>query len=131
MTDLLRNLFFVAIGGALGALARFGAAQWLHALHPARFPLATLAINASGSFLIGIAWVAIAERGVLHADWRSILMVGFLGSYTTFSTFSLETVTLLEHGYATQAIANVLLSVLVCVGGAWAGIGVARLLWSA
>ncbi len=131
MSDLLRNLFFVALGGMFGALARFGAGQWLSALHRVRFPFATLVINASGSFLIGFIYVAIAERAVLHADWRSILMVGFLGSYTTFSTFSLETVTLLEQGFWVQALANAVLSVLLCVGGAWAGIGVGRLLWTA
>lgn len=128
MSELLRNLLFVATGGALGALARFGAGHWLHALHPSRFPLPTLLINASGSLLIGIVWVLITERGVLHPDWRSILMVGFLGSYTTFSTFSLETVTLFEQGHAFQALANAVLSAVICIGSAWLGIAIARLL---
>lgn len=130
MTESLRNLFFVAAGGAFGAVTRFGTAQWLHAFLPTRFPLATLVINASGSLLIGIVWVLIAERGVLHADWRSILMVGFLGSYTTFSAFSLETVTLFEHGYLLQALLNMVSSVVICAGSAWAGMTIARLLWN-
>jgi len=124
MTDLLRNMLFIALGGALGALARFGAANLVHVLWPSRFPFATLAINVSGSLAIGVLYVLIAERTVLHADWRSIAMVGFLGAYTTFSTFSLESVTLIENGFV------VLGSVCLCVGGAWAGIVLARLLWT-
>jgi CrcB protein len=87
-------------------------------------------VNLSGSFVIGLMYVLIAERAVLHADWRSIATVGFLGAYTTFSTFALETVTLLEHGFAGHALGYMLASVLLCVGGAWAGIVLARLLWS-
>ena len=80
MTDLLRNMLFIALGGALGALARFGAANLVHVLWPSRFPFATLAINVSGSLAIGVLYVLIAERAVMHADWRSIAMVGFLGA---------------------------------------------------
>ena len=103
MTDLLRNMLFIALGGALGALARFGAANLVHVLWPSRFPFATLAIN---------------------------VMVGFLGAYTTFSTFSLESVTLIENGFVVQALGYMLGSVCLCVGGAWAGIVLARLLWT-
>jgi fluoride exporter len=130
MTDLLRNMLFIAFGGALGALARFGVSNLVHALWPVRFPFATLAINVSGSLAIGVLYVLIAERAVIHADWRSIAMVGFLGAYTTFSTFSLESVTLIENGFMVQALAYMLGSVCLCVGGAWAGIVLARLLWS-
>lgn len=130
MTDLLRNMAFIAFGGALGALARFLAGNLIHSLWPSRFPFATLAINLSGSFAIGLLYVLIAERALLHTDWRSIAMVGFLGAYTTFSTFSLETVTLLENGFAGQALAYTAASICLCVGGAWAGIALARLLWN-
>jgi len=123
----MRQILFVAVGGALGALARFGLSAWIHALWAPRFPAATLAINALGSFLIGVLWVLIAERGVLHPDWRSVAMVGFLGAFTTFSTFSLETVRLLEDGRTVEAFAYMLGSVLLCVGGAWCGIGFARM----
>ena len=131
MSELLRNLLFVAVGGAAGAIARFGLGLWLAGAHPLHFPLATLAINVSGSFLIGVVYVAIAESALLHADWRSILMVGFLGSYTTLSTFSLDTVMLFEHGHSLQALGNMALSVVSCVAAAWLGLVMARLLFSA
>jgi fluoride exporter len=67
---------------------------------------------------------------VLHPDWRSVAMIGFLGAFTTFSTFSLDTVVLLEGGFITQALANAGLSVCLCVGGAWLGIALARLIWT-
>jgi CrcB protein len=94
-------------------------------------PLATLGINASGSLLIGVLYVLIAERALLQPDWRSVAMVGFLGGFTTFSTFSLETVTLLEHGQGVPAAAYVAASLVLCIGGAWLGIALARLIWTA
>jgi CrcB protein len=127
---VIRSLVFVAVGGALGALARYGVSNGVHALWPMRFPLATLLINVGGSLAMGVLYVLIAERLVLHADWRSIAMVGFLGAFTTYSTFSLETVTLLEHGHAAEALAYVAASVLACVGGAWLGMVLARLVWT-
>jgi CrcB protein len=127
---MMRSLVFVALGGALGSVARFAIGNAVHALWPLRFPLATLGVNALGSLLIGVLYVLIAERAVLHPEWRSIAMVGFLGGFTTFSTFSLETVTLLEHGFGNQALAYVLASLLLCIGGAWLGIGLARVVWS-
>jgi CrcB protein len=127
---MMRSLLFVALGGALGAVARFAMSNAVHALWPMRFPLATLGVNAAGSLLIGIVYVLIAERAVLHPEWRSIAMVGFLGGFTTFSTFSLEAVTLLEHGFGTQALVYVLASLLLCIGGAWLGMGLARVIWS-
>ncbi len=121
------NMLLVALGGALGALTRFGLSNLVQGLWAPRFPLATLGINGVGSCAIGVLYVLIAERGVLHADWRNVAMVGFLGAFTTFSTFSLETVTLLESGRGMEAFAYVALSVLLCTGGSWGGIWLARI----
>lgn len=126
----MRHLVFVAAGGALGAVARFVTSNLIHALVPGRFPLATLCVNVLGSFLIGVLYVLIAERGVLHTDWRSVAMVGFLGAFTTFSTFSLEAVTLLEHGFVGQALGYTAASVCLCIGAAWLAIGLARVIWT-
>ncbi len=126
----MRHILLVAGGGALGALARFGLAAIVQQAWGTRFPAATLGINAVGSLAIGVLYVLIAERGLLNSDWRSAAMVGFLGAFTTFSTFSLETVTLLESGRTADALAYVFGSVLLCVGGAWCGIWLARMAWS-
>ena len=123
----MRQLLLVAGGGALGALARVGITAMVQQIWGVRFPVATLGINAMGSLVIGALYVLIAERGLLHPDWRSAAMVGFLGAFTTFSTFSLETVTLLESGRTADAFAYVIGSVLLCVGGAWCGIWLARM----
>lgn len=125
---MIRQLVFVAAGGALGSVARYLLGLTLNAALPMRFPLATFVVNASGSFLIGVMYVLIAEKGVLHPDWRSVAMVGFLGGFTTFSTFSLETVTLLENGFALHALANVALGCAACVGSAWLAMTLTRLL---
>ena len=127
---VIRTLVFEAEGGASGALARYLLCNALHALVPMRFPLATLGVNLLGSLLIGILYVLIAERGVLHPEWRSVVMVGFLGAFTTFSTFSLEAVTLLEHGLGAQALAYIVASVVLCIGAAWAAILLTRLVWT-
>jgi CrcB protein len=127
---MMRHLVFVAAGGALGAVARFVMSNLVHAVAPGRVPLATLGVNVLGSFLIGVLYVLIAERGILHADWKSVAMVGFLGAFTTFSTFSLETVTLLEHGFVGQAAAYTAASVCLCIGAAWLAILLARVIWT-
>lgn len=105
---------YVALGGALGASARYLLSQWVHSLWQHAWPLGTLLVNLLGSFAIGVVFVLI-ERQALHPDWRGVLMVGFLGAFTTFSTFSLETIALLESGRLAPALAYILASVLSCI----------------
>ena len=83
--------------------------------------------GATGSFSIGVIFVLL-ERQILHPDWRGVLMVGFLGAFTTFSTFSLEAITLWESGHAGQALGYMLASVVLCVAGAGAAITLTRAL---
>ncbi|MCB1703455.1 MAG: fluoride efflux transporter CrcB [Halioglobus sp.] len=111
----MKYLLFIALGGATGAVSRYLLANWVHSLWLGRFPLGTLVVNVLGSFAIGIVYVLLVERQLIHADWRSVLMVGFLGAFTTFATFSLETITLLESGHALQAAAYMIGSAVVCV----------------
>ncbi len=122
----MQQIILIAIGGAAGALSRYGIAQLSRGLVYQHWPLGTFLVNIVGSFLIGMAFVAITERGALHPDWRYILIVGFLGAFTTFSTFSLETVAMLEAGRFGLALAYMLSSLLICVIGCWLGILVAR-----
>ena len=121
----MHHLLFIAIGGACGALARYGLSTHVHGLWSGAWPLGTLLVNASGSLCIGVIFVLI-ERAVLHPDWRSVLMVGFLGAFTTFSTFSLETVELWLQGQAATAAAYAVASVLLCVGAAAVGVLLTR-----
>lgn len=87
----------VAIGGAFGAMARYGVSVAFAGAHW-KFPVATLVVNVGGSFAIGVLYVLIVEKGVLPPVWRHALMIGFLGAFTTFSTFSIESLHLLQIG---------------------------------
>ncbi|MFA7553241.1 MAG: fluoride efflux transporter CrcB [Spongiibacteraceae bacterium] len=129
----MNNFLMIAIGGAAGALSRHGLVNIInHIAHTkwqlGPFPLATLSVNIIGSFCIGMLYVLITERLALHADWRNVTMVGFMGAFTTFSTFSLETVILLEKGQIIVAFAYILSSVLVCVLAAWLAIVLTRMI---
>ncbi|MFV8817250.1 fluoride efflux transporter CrcB [Haliea sp. E17] len=117
----MKYLLFIALGGAGGAVSRYLMANWVHQLWEGKWPLGTLLVNMIGSFAIGVIFVLI-ERQVIHPDWRSVLMVGFLGAFTTFSTFSLETVALLEQGHYTHAFGYMFASAILCV--AMAGLSV-------
>ncbi len=121
----MKYILFVALGGAAGSVSRYLLAQWTQAQWQGGFPVGTLLVNFAGSFGIGVTFVLL-ERQVLHPDWRGILMVGFLGAFTTFSTFSLEAMTLWETGHTGQALAYMLASVLLCVAGAGAAVGLTR-----
>lgn len=111
----MKYLIFIALGGATGAVSRYLLANWVHQLWEGQFPLGTLLVNALGSFAIGIVYVVVLERELMHPEWRSVLMIGFLGAFTTFSTFSLETMHLVEAGNLLQAAAYILASVALCV----------------
>ncbi|GLS28101.1 fluoride efflux transporter CrcB [Marinibactrum halimedae] len=101
----------VAAGGALGALLRFTISTYWLPVQGGQFPWATFLINIFGSFLIGVSYIVIVEKGVWPIEWKWILIAGFLGAFTTFSTFSLEAITLwLQHQPGT-AIMYVLSSV--------------------
>jgi len=116
----------IAAGGALGAVLRFWSAQWVYALLGRGFPYGTLAVNLLGSFLMGLLFVLLVERLSVDGTWRAFLLVGLLGAYTTFSTFSMETLQLILEGEGGKALANVLASVLLCLGGAWLGLMAGR-----
>jgi CrcB protein len=111
----MKYLLFVALGGAFGAVSRHLLAHWVHGLWEGPVPWGTLLVNTVGSFAIGVLFVLIVEKELLHADWRGVLMVGFLGAFTTFSTFSLETIALIEAGRVGIAMAYMLGSAVVCV----------------
>ncbi len=118
----------VAFGGALGAVSRlFVYNAFAHATK-STYPWATFTVNVVGSFLIGIAFILITERMDMGPYWRGIVTVGFLGAFTTFSTFSMDVIALLEQGQFSQAIMYVLSSVMVCIIAAWLGLSLAKIL---
>ena len=112
---MMTPVISVAIGGAFGAVARY-----LIGLAVA-FPLGTLAVNVLGSFVIGLVWALFAARGL--QTWLPLVMTGFLGGFTTFSAFSLDTLRLVEGGRFGAAggyvLASVLLSLIACALGLW------------
>ncbi len=116
----------IAAGGALGALMRFWVSGGIYALLGRSFPYGTLSVNIIGSFFIGIAFILLTERLTLGAEIRAFILIGFLGAFTTFSTFSLETLLLMQEGLLLKAAGNILLSVLLCIIATWIGILLAR-----
>jgi fluoride exporter len=122
----MKYILFVAIGGASGSVLRYLLANWIHSLWEGKLPLGTLLVNVSGSFAIGMLYVILVERHYVHPDWRAVLMVGFLGGFTTFSTFSLETITLFEGGHVIHALVYMLGSAILCVAMAGLAIQLTR-----
>lgn len=112
----------VALGGAVGACLRYGVNEIALNVLGKSFPFATLLVNILGSFVLGLLY-GLFSAGVLAASpWRALIAIGLIGAFTTFSTFSLDTVLLLQQGDWLKAIANVLLNVLLCLTLAWLGL---------
>jgi len=122
----MNNLFAIAIGGALGAVMRYLASTSVHRLFGTDFPYGTLTVNVVGSLLMGFISILLLERFMLADYWRAIIMIGFLGAFTTFSTFSMETFNLMQSGEMAKAFINMFISVFLCLGATWIGVIVGR-----
>lgn len=120
---------YLAIGAAgfLGALTRYLITGITRSLAGSTFPWGTLVVNISGSFLLGLVYAATAQRAIIDPHWRLAITVGFIGSYTTFSTFSLETFKLLESGNWPAATGNILGSLIISLVAIYSGIALGRL----
>jgi CrcB protein len=122
----LIRYFLVLVGGGTGALARYVAASAIMTRFGGKFPLGTLVINVTGSFLIGFLMTMLTERFKLDPNWRLLLVVGFLGGYTTFSSFEWETYTAVRDGGRWTGALNVVSSVILGYGAVWLGAVLAR-----
>ena len=122
---MIRYLVVVAGGGA-GALARYVAASAIMTRFGGKFPLGTLVINVTGSFLIGFLMTMLTERFQLDPIWRLLLVVGFLGGYTTFSSFEWETFTAVREGALWNGMLNMVSSVMLGYVAVWLGVLLAR-----
>lgn len=124
----MQAVLLIAGFGALGCLTRYFVSGWVNALFGRGFPYGTFVINVLGAFLIGLIMEFGMRGTLLTASLRTGLAIGFLGGFTTFSTFSYETFRLLEDGDFLVATANVMASVIVCLVFTWLGIHAARVL---
>jgi CrcB protein len=125
--DPLLKMLLLTVGGALGVNARYWFGVWLSRLTSPQFPWATFSINVSGSFAIGLLTAALA-RWLPHPNVRLLVIVGFLGGYTTFSSYAYEAFTLADRGEFTLAIGYVVGSVLLGLIAVTLGVAVGRAL---
>jgi fluoride exporter len=124
---MLMRYFLVAVGGALGSVSRYWVDGLISEHFGREFPWGTVLINITGSFLIGLFFgvTGFEGRWLAHPNTRAFLMIGICGGYTTFSSFSLQTLTLAQNGQWLRAGMNVVLSVILCLIAVWLGYALA------
>jgi CrcB protein len=122
----MNQVLAIAGGGAIGALLRYWLSNGVYVLVGRAFPYGTLAVNVLGSLAMGFLYIWLIERTLAGAQARAFLLIGLLGAFTTFSTFSIETLNLMESGQLGRALANALASVILRVGAASLGVLLAR-----
>lgn len=119
-------LVYIALGGAVGAVLRYGVSSGVHRVFGASFPFGTLTVNIFGCFAMGLLYALLMERMDVEPAWRAAIFIGVLGAFTTFSSFSMETLNLLELGEHERALLNIIVSVLGCLLVCWAGLVIGR-----
>jgi CrcB protein len=124
-------IWYVAVGSAVGGVARYLLSAFIQQRVGPSFPAGTLVVNVSGSFLLGLLLRYALGSEAISAEMRAMLTIGFCGGYTTFSTFSFETAVLLEEGQHARAGVYILASVLLSLVGTWLGFAAARELLAA
>jgi len=122
----MNQVLAIAGGGAVGAVLRYWISSGVYALTGRGFPYGTLVVNVLGSVVMGFLYIWLLERMPGGVAIRAFLIIGLLGAFTTFSTFSLETLNLMEAGQIARAVLNTLLSVVLCIGAAALGVMLAR-----
>lgn len=118
----MTKYLMVGFGGALGSILRFWMSSVVSGRMGTRFPYGTFIVNCTGSFLVGLAVTLLAEKANWSPNWRYLIPIGFVGGYTTFSTFELETFRSFNDGELWMAALNVVLSVVVGFLSVWLGV---------
>lgn len=118
----------IAFGGAAGAVSRYWLSTTVERFNSTTFPLGTFFVNILGSFLIGVFFIILAEKLQLAEQWRPIIIIGFLGAMTTFSTFSLDALLLFQQGHYNTAFFYILSSVVLCLFAAFCGMQITRII---
>jgi CrcB protein len=118
----MTKYLMVGLGGALGSILRFWVAGYVNERMGMRFPYGTFIVNCTGSFLIGLVFTLLAERTHWDPNWRYLIPIGFIGGYTTFSAFELETFRSFQDGELLVAGLNVVLSVVIGFVSVWLGV---------
>lgn len=116
----------IAVGGALGSVARFAMSHQVYGLFGRDFAWGTLSVNVLGSFIMGLAAVLLVDKLGASNEWRAFVMVGFLGAFTTFSTFSYETLGYIQVGEINKAFLNIAVSLITCLVAVWVGMLLAK-----
>ena len=118
---MMNKYWVIGAGGFLGSIARYWVGNYIGSRLGMRFPYGTVIVNISGSFLIGLIVTLIAHRAHWSANWSYLIPIGFIGAYTTFSTFELETLRSFQAGEVLLAFLNVIVSVVVGFAAVWLG----------
>lgn len=123
---MARMLVMIFLGGGIGSVARYLIAGWTQSTTHAAFPVGTMSVNLIGCLLIGFLASAFEGRWLVQQDYRQMALVGVLGGFTTFSTFSHETFKLLADQQYRLALLNIIMSVVLCLSGVWIGYRMAQ-----
>ncbi len=116
----------IAAGGALGAVARFAMSHQVYQWFGREFAWGTLSVNVLGSFVMGLVAILLVDKLDTSPEWRAFIMVGFLGAFTTFSTFSFETMQYIQIGELNKALLNMAVSLITCLLAVWGGLLLGR-----
>ena len=121
-------MLYLAVGlaGGLGAILRYGLGRVMFQAGYIGFPYATMMVNVIGSFLIGYVMIALADKAGSATSLRTVVMSGFLGGFTTFSAFSLETVTMIERGDVSRALSYILITLVCCLSACAVGLAIGK-----
>ncbi|MDC0602082.1 fluoride efflux transporter CrcB [Aliiglaciecola sp.] len=126
MTNSVAIYVYIAIGGAAGACLRFFLSQLMLQWFGKGFPFGTLLVNVIGSFCLGLVYSLIEQGQIEIVLWRTTVGIGFLGALTTFSTFSVDTLLLLQQGMWIKGVLNILMNLVCCLTAAWLGMQLAK-----